>query len=172
MKTVVNLLKKQTNDSINWTNKLIENISPEQWFKSSEIIETNLAWQIGHLTLSNYYYGVVLVNGLDEEFSDIIGTKKYRELFAKNNNRDDLNSIVTVQEIQDNWKLLIQKTNETIETLMDRNLAEPIFAMHKPHPFVKTIEDSLSWNIKHTMWHCGQIATHSRIIGSPFDLGM
>jgi len=44
--------------------------------------------------------------------------------------------------------------------------------MPKPHPFVTTKENAISWNVKHTMWHCGQIAMLKRVIDKALDFDM
>ena len=58
-----------------------------------------------------------------------------------------------------------------LDNLQDKDLNDDIFKFPKPHPFVKTKENSISWNIKHTMWHCGQIAMLKRIVDKPLDFG-
>lgn len=172
MNILKDLLKNQTVDSFNWTNKLIETIPDEKWFIIPEIIETNLAWQIGHLTLSQYYYTIVLLNGPNKELGEKINLKKYSELFANGQQINSLFSEITVDELRKNWNLMQHQTIEMLNHLQDKDLNDEIFKLPKPHPFVKIKENSISWNIKHTMWHCGQIATLKRIIDKPLDFGM
>ena len=172
MNQLTNLLRNQTIESYNWANKLIENITYEKWFVTPEILETNLAWQIGHLTLSQYYYTIVLLTGPQKDFAQSINLKKYSDFFANGQRRKELVSEVTVQELIDNWKSIQTLTIETLTDLQDTDLGCEIFKMPKPHPFVKTRENSISWNIKHTMWHCGQIATLKRIIDKPMIFGI
>lgn len=172
MNVLKDLLKNQTIESFNWTKKLIENIADEKWFVSPEIIETNFAWQIGHLTLSQYYYTIILLNGPNKDLAEKINMKKYSGLFANGLKRNELNSEVTVEELKENWNLMQIQTIETLDNLQDKDLNNEIFKLPKPHPFVKTKENSISWSIKHTMWHCGQIGTLKRIIDKPLDFGM
>jgi len=42
----------------------------------------------------------------------------------------------------------------------------------RKHPVAKTKFEAISWNIKHTMWHCGQIACIKRLIHGGFDFGL
>jgi hypothetical protein len=166
------LLKKQTIESFNWTNKLIDNIPEEKWFISPEILETNFAWQIGHLTLSQYYYTIVLLNGPNKDFAEKIDMKKYSGLFANGLKRNELLSEVTVINLKENWILMQKQTIETLDYLQDKDLNDEIFKLPKSHPFVKTKEDSISWNIKHTMWHCGQMGILKRVVDKSLDFGM
>jgi hypothetical protein len=41
-----------------------------------------------------------------------------------------------------------------------------------PHPIAKTKREAIDWNIKHTMYHCGQIGILKRIIDNRFDFGL
>ena len=80
MNPLIKLLTNQTTAAQEWTNKLVTGISPDKWFILPEIIETNLAWQMGHLTLSQYYYTVVLITGPQQKFAEKILIKKYSGL--------------------------------------------------------------------------------------------
>ncbi|MFT3680844.1 MAG: DinB family protein [Ferruginibacter sp.] len=172
MNQLTGFLKSQTADVYNWTNKLIENIAFEKWVITPAIVETNLAWQLGHLTLSQYYYTVVLVTGPRKDFAEDINLKKYSGLFANGHRIKELPPEITVQELITNWNAVQMLTNEILSSLQDIDLAAGVFNLPKPHPFVKTKEQAVSWNIKHTMWHCGQIATLRRVIDVPFSFGM
>lgn len=172
MNTIKELLKKQTIETFNWTNKLLEDIAHEMWFVSPEIIDTNFAWQIGHLTLSQYYYTIVLLNGPNKELAEKTNMKKYSALFSNGLKRNELNPEVTVEELKENWNLMHLQTIETLDNLQVQDLNNEIFKMPKPHPFIKTKEDSISWSIQHIMWHCGQMGILKRIIDKPLDFGM
>ncbi|TAE75149.1 MAG: DinB family protein [Bacteroidetes bacterium] len=172
MTLLTDFLKNQIIDSHNWVNKLLNNISDEKWFVTPEIIMTNFAWQLGHLTLSQYYYTVVLLDGPNKDFAEKINMKKYSGLFANGQKRGELFSEITVDELKEKWDLMQNQTIKILDNLQDKDLNNEIFKLLKPHPFVKTKENSISWNVKHTMWHCGQIATLRRIIDKPLDYGM
>ena len=172
MNPLTGLLKDQAIASHDWTTKLTDSIAHEKWFVTPEIIETNVAWQIGHLTLSQYFYTVVLLNGPKKDFAEKINLKKYSGLFANGLKRKELSLEVTAKELLENWKLIQYQTLEIVTHLRDEDLNSETFKMPKPHPFVKTKENSISWNIKHTMWHCGQIGILKRIIDKPFDFGI
>ena len=170
MNKLVNLLKNQTIDSHKWVDNIISEFPEDKWFETPEIIETNIAWQIGHLTLSLYYYNIVLIGSPQEDISNEINVKKYSEFFMSGEKRNEMKSEFTRETILKNWELLKEKAIEFISKLTDEDLDSEIFKLPKEHPFAKTKEDALSWNIKHTMWHCGQIATLKRIVDKPFDL--
>lgn len=171
MITLTELLKIQTIDAQNWTKKLINEIPEEKWFITPDTIETNFAWQIGHLTLSQYYYTIVLINGQQNDLSVEFPVKKYSNLFAKGEKKRALLPEVSVKELLCNLELIHHKTLQTIAELNVEDLLNAVVATSKPHPFVKNKQESISWNIKHTMMHCGQMAMLKRVIDKPFDYG-
>jgi len=172
MNYISELLKTQTIDTYHWVEKLIADIAHEKWFDTPEILESSFAWQLGHLTLSQYYYTVVLVKGPQKDFAESIHLKKYSEFFAKGQKKKELASNVSVQELLGNWQAMKALTIETLSNIQDIDLQNETFKMPKPHPFVVTIENSISWNIKHNMWHCGQMAMLKRVVDTPLNLGI
>jgi hypothetical protein len=170
MNNLINLLKNQTIDSHTWIDRLIKEFPESKWFETPEVIETNFAWQIGHLTLSNYYYNVVLIGSPQEEIAKVLDIKKYSEFFVNGEKRNEIQNEFTRDKLLNKWSFIKEKGIEFITKLNDEDLELDIFKLPKEHPFAKTKENAISWNIKHTMWHAGQIATLKRILDKPFDL--
>ncbi len=170
MNQLVNLLKNQTLDSHQWVDKLISDFPENKWFESEEVLSTNIAWQIGHLTLSIYYYNVVLIGCPQEDIANKIDLNRYSDFFVNGSKINEIQKHFTKETILENWIFLKSKSIEFISKLCDKDLESEIYKLPKEHPFAKTNLDAISWNIKHTMWHCGQIATLKRIIDKPFDL--
>jgi hypothetical protein len=168
---VVDLLKIQTNDAQTWVRKLLADFPDEKWFLTPQVVDTNLAWQIGHLILSEYYYSVVLLAGPRNEISENFDVKKYSAFFARGDQRKQLEYQISVKDLIESLELVQETSLQLISNLTSENLASDIYPI-KEHPFVKTKLESISWNIKHTMWHCGQIATLRRVIDKPINYGM
>ena len=68
-------------------------------------------------------------------------------------------------------KLMQLQSLGVIDSLSENDLRKPVEPTKVPHPIAKTKFDAIDWNIKHTMWHCGQIATIKRIVDNYFDYG-
>ncbi len=51
----VELLKIQTENAYEWTNKIIASIPAEKWDNIPDTIDTNVTWQVGHLIMSFYF---------------------------------------------------------------------------------------------------------------------
>ena len=172
MRYLEKYISEQTEDVFNWTGKLILDVPQEKWYDTPEIVLTNLAWQIGHITLSQYFYTVFLIQGPDIQLAETISMKRYSSLFFKGDKINTIKEAITVDELLFNWRLLQNKTMEIITALKQNDLNKPVFTLPKPHPFVKIIEDSISWHTKHTMWHNGQIGLLKRLIRQPYNFGM
>ncbi len=62
--------------------------------------------------------------------------------------------------------------NKVIKSLSDQDLESELSPTEVPHPVAKNKFEAIDWNIKHTMWHCGQIGILKRIIDERFDFGL
>ncbi|MBI1836859.1 MAG: DinB family protein [Flavobacteriia bacterium] len=171
MNNQIHLLKKQTIESHAWIEKFISQFPEDKFFDTPEFLDSNFAWQLGHLILSFNYYNVVLLVGPNEIVKETIDLKKYAEFFYKGNKKLEIKSHFQIQQLKSDWDFMCDLSIKTIGNLNEKELNKEIFKLPKEHPFVKTKEDSISWNIKHTMWHCGQIAQLKRIVDSSLDLG-
>jgi uncharacterized damage-inducible protein DinB len=66
-----------------------------------------------------------------------------------------------------------QKVIDTIDTLTSDDLTQDVLQpVKQKHPVAETKLEAVSWNIKHTMWHCGQIASIKRLIHGGYDYGI
>ena len=68
--------------------------------------------------------------------------------------------------------LLQARSLDTIGALSEEDLDKDIEPTQVPHPVAKSKFEAIDWNIKHTMWHCGQIGILKRIIDERFDFGL
>lgn len=83
MTDIKDLLIKQTQSSIDWINKLCKDLPDEAWVNSPEILNTSIAWQIGHLSLSQYYYLIVLLNSPKPEVAEKFSLKNIPSYLQK-----------------------------------------------------------------------------------------
>ncbi len=169
--TEIEILIKQTKESYDWTNKLINSIPFEKWDTMPDIIETHISWQVGHLIMSHYFHSIMVIVGHQMDVLQKVPLKKYNEIFTdglpknaigKTNSADLLNQLTIVQE----------KSISILNTLTLTDLDNKLEPTRTPHPIAKTKFEALDWNIKHTMYHCGQIGILKRIIHERHDFGL
>lgn len=170
---VTNLLVKQTQDAHLWTNKLIDSIPMENWNDTPDTLASNISWQVGHLVISEYYHAILVVTGFDEEITQRIDLKTHNQLYG-------YESIPAEQVEKSNPKMLKEQLlfmqNKVMQNVSALTLNDLESKVEQPikqkHPVAITKLDAVSWNIKHTMWHCGQIASIKRLIHGGFDFGL
>jgi uncharacterized damage-inducible protein DinB len=76
------------------------------------------------------------------------------------------------EELQNHLNIIEKKSISVIKALPPENLQDKLEPTKMPHPVAKTKFEAISWNIKHTMWHCGQIAMLKRIVDEAYDYGL
>ncbi|HTI91949.1 MAG TPA: DinB family protein [Puia sp.] len=167
----VGILTKQTSDAYDWTNRLINSIPYKKWDQTPDVIESNISWQVGHLIMSFYYHSIMVITGHQMEILQQIPMKEYDKLFTL---AAPFNVIGKTDPalLQKQLLLLQEKSLNTIRSLSPADLESPLVPGPIPHPIAKTRFEAIDWNIKHTMWHCGQIGMIKRVIDERFDFGL
>ena len=167
---ITDLLIKQTKDAHSWTNKLIDSVPTKQWEFTPETLASNISWQVGHLVISEYYHAILVVTGFDEEITQKIDLKVLNQRFGYESVPAELTGNSNPKLLQEQLLFMQNKVIQNISALsfvdLDNNVEQPI---KQKHPVATTKLDAVSWNIKHTMWHCGQIASIIRLIQGGFD---
>jgi uncharacterized damage-inducible protein DinB len=77
-----------------------------------------------------------------------------------------------LKDLQSQLEVMQKKSIDIIKSLSDEDLDRELELTPIPHPIAKTKFDALDWNIKHTMWHCGQLGILKRIHGERYDFGL
>lgn len=67
--------------------------------------------------------------------------------------------------------LLVKKSIEIIKSLSPGDLQSELEPSPVSHPIAKNKFEALDWNIKHTMWHCGQLGV-LRVVHERYDFGL
>ncbi|MBA4056204.1 MAG: DinB family protein [Marivirga sp.] len=169
--TEVQVLTSQTENAYDWTNKLINNIPFEKWDIMPDVIQTNISWQVGHLIMSHYFHSIMVIAGHQKDILQQIPIKEYDGLFTS---ASPQNSIGKIQPalLSDQLNLMQQKSIGIVKALTSESLESKLEPTHITHPIAKTKREAIDWNIKHTMYHCGQIGILKRIIDERFDFGL
>lgn len=164
-------LKTQTKDTYNWVNILIENIPFDKWDYIPDNLETNVTWQVGHLIMSFYYHTIMVITGHQIDIINEIPLQNYNLMFTKSKPENCVGKvpppslIIQLETVQ-------RKSLEIIDLLSPNELQEKLEHTQTPHPIAKNKYEALNWNIKHTMWHCGQLGILKRIIHQSLDFGL
>ena len=167
----VEILLAQTRGAYDWTNKLINSIHHNSWDTTPALIESNVSWQVGHLMVSFYYHSIMVIVGHQMDILEKVPLKEYDILFTAGQPQKVIGKI-NPEVLQAQLSLMELKSLEIIESLSERSLEEKLVPTPISHPIAKTKFEALDWNIKHTMWHCGQLGLLKRVIHERYDFGL
>lgn len=169
--TNLEILTQQTESVYDWTRKLIETIPFDQWEIIPDMVESNISWQVGHLIMSHYYHSVMVIVGHQMDVIQKIPLKNYDELFTNALPRNSVGK-TNPSDLLNQLKIVQQRSISIIKTLTSADLESNLEPTPTPHPIAKTKFEAIDWNIKHTMYHCGQIGVIKRIIDERYDFGL
>lgn len=167
----VEFYRYQTDDVYKWTNKLVESVPYDKWDETPEVVETNITWQVGHLVMSHYFHTMMVIVGHQRDVFEKVPLKQYDELFTIGQPKDAKGK-VNPQDLLDQLKYVQRRSLEIITSIKVEDLQRALEKTPIPHPIAKTKGESLDWNIKHTMYHCGQIGILKRVIDVRYDFGL
>lgn len=167
----VTFLTKQTEDAYNWTNKLLNSIPHEKWDVLPNVIESTVNWQAGHLIMSFYYHTVMVIVGHLKDVFPVVPLQQYDKLFTNSDPKDSIGKI-NPQQLQHQLVFMQQRSLSVISSLTEEELNKPLVPSNTPHPIANTKLEAIDWNIKHTMYHCGQLGIIKRVIDQRYDFGL
>lgn len=171
--TAIDLLLIQTQEAHKWTHQLIDSVPDPLWDITPEVLESNIAWQIGHLVISEYYHAILVIKGFDEEITAKIDLKTQNQLYGYNSDPRNVVGKAHPLELREQLHFIQKKVLATVGALRDTELEAAVEQpIKQKHPVAITKFDAISWNIKHTMWHCGQMATLKRMVHESYDYGL
>tara|TARA_Y100001933_G_C18744053_1_gene457004 strand:+ start:76 stop:603 length:528 start_codon:yes stop_codon:yes gene_type:complete len=168
----IQILTKQTKNAFEWTNKLIVAVPTEKWDILANGIESNLSWQVGHQIISIYYHTIMTTVGHIPELIEKLNLRLYTEICNYDTLAKNMVGKTNSKQLMEHLEYMQGQSLGVIESLSENDLRKAVEPTKVPHPVAKTKFEAIDWNIKHTMWHCGQIATWKRIVDHAHDYGV
>lgn len=169
--TTTEILINQTSNAYEWTNKLLEAVPLDKWEILPETIESSINWQVGHLIVSHYFNSIMAIKGHQMDILQKLPVKDYSELFTTALPKDSVGKFLPEKLLQD-LKVMQQKSIAILSLLTDDDLNNPLEPTPTPNPIASTKFEAIDWNIKHTLYHCGQIGMISRVVAKRYDFGL
>lgn len=167
----VELLTAQTENTYEWLNKIIGSLPVEKWELIPEGVGTNVSWQVGHLVISIYFHSILVVVGHQPEILERLPLREYNRLYTQGSPLDVVGQRAQEQLRQD-LMLVEQKSLDVLHSLNPEILDHALEPSQVKHPVASTKFEAIDWNIKHTMWHCGQLGMLKRLVDERFDFGL
>jgi len=165
---MIQILSKQTIDTYQWLHKLIDTIQDNKWDDIPEVLASNISWQVGHIVISIYYHTILVIKGHQPDVLEQVPLRTYSELFTFNGTPKKCIGGLTPEELKNHLQIIEKKSIEIIDSLTFEDIEDTLIPGEVEHPVATTKFEAIDWNIKHTMWHCGQIASIKRVLGNPY----
>lgn len=152
----IEILTRWTTNAHNRLNQLLDAIPLEKWNILPSVIETNVSWQVGHLILSQYYYTVQLLVGLDQS---MLNHPFYKSWMQTDGTPRGIIGPVNPLDLQQAMLEIQALSISTIKSIPSSDLGTKLDT-----PNVATKLEAISWNSQHIIWHCGQIGLLKRVL--------
>ncbi|WP_282081241.1 DinB family protein [Aquimarina algiphila] len=146
----------------NWTIGLISNLDNVGWNVTPSAVATNIHWIAGHILHDNYWHAIACVDQPSRKFQNVLEISRFKKYFEKDSDplayKDER---PTREIILDSLSICNKEVLRIVKNITEEEFQQQTLI---PNPVAKTKYESLSFAIKHQMWHNGQIAMIKRII--------
>lgn len=144
-----------------YTLRLLEDLTDDQWFVCSAQYPTQIAWQVGHLAMSEYGLTLFQQRGRVSEDLDLM-SGKFRKLFLRGSTpkteRDAYPEPAEIIAVLDRVHQQMRKEVPTFEPFLDEEIGPP-------HAAFSTKLGALLFCSQHEFLHAGQIGMLRRTMG-------
>lgn len=155
-------------DQLEFTHRRVKDyvadLTPEEWFWHPAECVTHVAWQIGHLAVSQYNLCLRRLRGRTKADESLISEEFIEHFRLGSQPAAGAEHYPPVAEIQRVFDAVHAQTIVELGQLTDEQLDVPI---EQPHPAFKTKLGSVEYAPGHTLVHNGQIGLLRRLMGKP-----
>lgn len=165
----IEFLKDQIIESRNFVNRLVYEIPQNLWYTIPKNTDSNFAWQVGHLMISQNFHAIVCITGRNEKIFDLIPIAKYVKLFNGMGalHRSVEKDLIPTGKLIDHFNAVHEICIDSLSELDDDILLHELEPISFKHPVAKTKYDALSWCFKHEMWHSAEMEAIKLALGYP-----
>ena len=147
----------------NYSRSLLDGLEDEDWFWSPDQFTTHIAWQVGHLAMSEYGLTLFRQRGRDLGIDSQLMSSKFRKLFMRGTQPvADRSAYPEPSEILEVLDRVHTRMRIEIVGFDGPQLDEPL---DPPHAAYATRYGALLFAGDHEMIHSGQIGMLRRLMG-------
>ena len=148
----------------NYSLILLADLDDDDWFWTPENFTTHIAWQVGHLAMSEYGLTLFRQRGRQDVDSQLM-SGKFRKLFMRGTEpKQERESYPAPNEICQVLDRVHEQMRAEIAGFDGECLDDPVDA---PHSAFATRYGALLFAGDHEMLHAGQIGLLRRLMGKP-----
>lgn len=165
----IEFLREQIIEARNFVNRLVSELPEDLWFVIPENTDSNFAWQIGHLLVSQNFHAITTITGVNEKVGRLVPITRYNKIFNGMGtlHRSVEKDFVSASELKEQLDTVHSICLDNLLTLTDENLNEALEPIPFKHPVADIKYEALSWCFKHEMWHSAEIEAIKRALGYP-----
>ncbi len=146
----------------NYTLQLLEATPREAWFTIPQGLPTNLAWQVGHLTVSQYGLLMFRIRGRDPDDLELIPSK-FRKAYSRQSTPSSLEQRQpSADELVERLEEVHRRSMNELSSVKSDVLLEPVEMPYAAYP-VKL--GAILFCPLHEQIHAGQIGLIRRSLG-------
>jgi hypothetical protein len=145
-----------------YTRERIDTVPPSEWFTIPPNGVSHVAWQVGHLAVTEYRICLARLRPRTAEDESLLPIDSFMKLFGAGSNPGPATDYPPAAEIRSAFDRVHARVMEELSAYPDADLDLEILI---PHALFTTRIASLRYAPLHEMIHCGQIAMLRRTLG-------
>lgn len=165
----ITFLKEQIIEARNFVNRLVSELPEDLWYAIPEGTDSNFAWQIGHLIISQNFHAITCITGRNGAIGRLIPVTEYVKLFNGMGtlHRSVDKDLIPAAELKRQLDAVHEICIDNLSQLNDNILSENLEPIPFKHPVANNKCEALSWCFKHEMWHSAEMEAIKRALGYP-----
>ena len=165
----IGFLKDQMIESRDFVNRLISEIPEDLWYIIPDRTDSNFAWQIGHVMMSQNFHAITVITGRNEKVNDLIPVAQYNKLFNGMGtlHRSVEKDFISTAKLKEQFNAVHEICIDNLTRLSDDILLDKLEPIPFKHPIADTKYEAISWCFKHEMWHSAEMESIKRDLGYP-----
>jgi uncharacterized damage-inducible protein DinB len=141
-----------------------DDLAPDQWFWHPAEFTTHVAWQVGHLAVSEYNLCLRRIRGRTKADETLIPDAFIEHFKLGSQPVAGAENYPPIAEIKRVFNAVHAQSLQELATLSDEALDVPL---EQPHPVFQTKLGAVDYAPSHEMVHAGQIGLLRRLMGKP-----
>ncbi|MBX9579905.1 MAG: DinB family protein [Gemmataceae bacterium] len=147
-----------------YTVELLDTIDPADWFRMPPGGATHVAWQVGHLAMSEFRLCLERVRGPRPDDAELFPPALLAAVSRQSVVSPDPAAYPAPAAIRAVFDRVHERVMADLTGWPDADLDSPILTAHR---FCRTKIDAVRWCSAHEMLHAGQIGLLRRLFGHP-----
>lgn len=145
-----------------YTLQLLDATPEDLWFRIPDGVPTNIAWQVGHLTVSQYGLLLFRLRGREPDDLELIPSR-FRKAYSRGSTpSDDTEKQFSVAELRERLNQVFELSMKTLPTVSVETLLE---SEGMPYAVYPNKLGAVLFCPLHEQIHAGQIGVTRRALG-------